>query len=188
MVEIGDSSRQNQAATDLFDERLGDFLGINRTDGRCLDAISRLGRVSAGQLAIESGLTTGAVTAVIDRLELAGYVQRARDPLDRRKVWVEPTPHVTQLVEMIFGVYDTLGPMMMLHFSGEQLRGVLAFLRMGTRINAELAAGLHENTQVHAAPDARLEQARHFRRAVDAMKPQLRAALENLAPDPADER
>lgn len=188
MVKIGDTSRQSQAATDLFDERLGDFLGINRTDGRCLDAISRLGRVSAGQLAIESGLTTGAVTAVIDRLEAAGYVQRIRDPLDRRKVWVEPTPHVSKLIETIFGVYDIIGPIMMEHFTEEQLRGVLSFLRMGTRINTELAEGLHENTQAHAAHDVRLAQARHFRRAIDAMTPQLRTVLENLAPDLTDER
>src|SRR5690242_15465290 len=78
--------RANQSATDMFDEAVAQFLGINRTDGRCLDVIDRRGRVSAGQLANESGLTTGAVTVVIDRLERAGYVRRIRDELDRRKV------------------------------------------------------------------------------------------------------
>src|SRR5579862_5106863 len=142
LVEIGEASRLSQGATNLFDERLGEFLGINNTDGRCMDIIARIGRLSAGQLAIHSGLTTGAVTAVIDRLEAAGYVGRVRDPLDRRKVWVEPTPHILQLVEMIFGVYDMLGPVMTRHFTDTQLAGILAFLRMATRVNEALAEGL----------------------------------------------
>ena len=182
LVEIGDASRLSQGATNLFDERLGEFLGINNTDGRCMDIIARLGRLSAGQLAIHSGLTTGAVTAVIDRLEAAGYVDRVRDPLDRRKIWVEPTPHVLQLVEIIFGVYDVIGPVMTRHFTDTQLAGILAFLRMARRVNEELAEGLRENTRTGGSPAAQIEQARQFRRAVDAASPRLAAELDKLAP------
>lgn len=180
LSQIGDVSRMNQGATNLFDERLSEFLGINNTDGRCLDIIERLGRVSAGQLANHAGLTTGAVTAVVDRLEAAGYVTRIRDPLDRRKIWVEPTPHLTALVETIFGVYDLVGPLMMRHFSEEQLEGILAFMRMGTRVNQELAAGLKENTRPGARPEAQVEQAKLFRRAVAAITPRLEADLDKI--------
>ena len=85
-----DAVRASQAATDLFDETMCHFLGINRTDGRCLDVIDRHTKVSAGQLANESGLTTGAVTAVIDRLETAGYVRRIRDIVEAPdgSIWV----------------------------------------------------------------------------------------------------
>src|SRR3569623_2225033 len=117
--KIGEVSRVNQGATNLFDERFGDFLGLYYTDGRCLDIIDQHGRLSAGQLANFSGLTTGAVTAVIDRLEKAGYVHRERDPLDRRKIWVETTKHTRAFVETVFGVYDIIGPLMMRHFSQE---------------------------------------------------------------------
>jgi len=182
LSQIGDVSRMNQGATNLFDERLSEFLGINNTDGRCLDIIERLGRVSAGQLANHAGLTTGAVTAVVDRLVTVGYVTRVRDPLDRRKIWVEPTPHLSALVETIFGVYDLVGPLMMRHFSEEQLDGILAFLRMGTRVNQELAAGLRENMQPGLAPEAQLEQARQFRRAIDAITPRLSADLDKILP------
>ena len=185
--QIGDLARVQQQATDLFDERIGDFLGVNRTDGRCLDIIARAGRISAGQLAIQSGLTTGAVTAVIDRVETAGYVARVRDPLDRRKVWVEGTPHLHELVEIIFGVYDLLGPLMMRHFTLEQLEGIMAFLRIGSRINQELAAGLKENTEANAAPDQRIAQARLFRRAVDALTPRLAADFDEIAPGKGDD-
>ena len=184
LEQIGNLSRMSQTATDLFDERVGNFLGINRTDGRCLDIIGRLGRVSAGQLANESDLTTGAVTAVIDRLEGAGYVQRSRDPLDRRKIWVECTPHVNELVAIIFGVYDLLGPIMMRHFTESQLAGILAFLRIGTRVNQQLAGVLSETTKPRAAPAAQLEQAQLFRRAMAALTPKLAAELEAMAPKP----
>lgn len=186
LTRIGDLSRQSQSATDLFDERVSEFLGINRTDGRCLDIIGRHGKVSAGQLSIEAGLTTGAVTAVIDRLESAGYVQRIRDPLDRRKIWVECTPHTNELTETIFGVYDMLGPIMTQHFTEEQLTGILAFLRIGTRVNEELAAGLRENTKPGAALADRVAQAKLFRRAMDAGAGRLSAELEAMAPKPED--
>jgi DNA-binding MarR family transcriptional regulator len=182
LTRIGDLSRSSQSATDLFDERVSEFLGINRTDGRCLDIIGRHGKVSAGQLSIEAGLTTGAVTAVIDRLESSGYVQRVRDPVDRRKIWVECTPHTNELTEIIFGVYDIIGPIMMGRFTEEQLAGILAFLRIGTRVNEELAAGLAENTRPRAALTDRIAQAKQFRRAIDAGAGRFAEELERLAP------
>ena len=66
-------------------------MGVNRTDGRCLDLLEHRGQMSAGELARASGLSTGAITAVIDRLEHAGYAQRVADPADRRRVLIEPT-------------------------------------------------------------------------------------------------
>ena len=182
LEEIGDFSRKSQAAADLFDERISEFLGINRTDGRCLDIVGQHGKVSAGQLSIEAGLTTGAVTAVIDRLESAGYVQRVRDPVDRRKVWVENTAHTNELVDIVFGVYDIIGPIMLRHFTDEQLDGIRAFLRIGTRVNEELAAGLKENTRPNAAVGERMTQAKLFRRAIDAGAGRLADELERLAP------
>ncbi|TAJ87678.1 MAG: MarR family transcriptional regulator [Reyranella sp.] len=62
--------------------------GLNTTDLECLDLIQLQGRVSAGELAAATGLTSGAVTALIDRMERAGYVERVDDPADRRRVLV----------------------------------------------------------------------------------------------------
>jgi DNA-binding MarR family transcriptional regulator len=182
LSKVGDLSRLNQQATNLFDERVQDFLGINSTDARCLDIVQRLGRVSPGQLAIHSGLTTGAVTAVVDRLEAAGYVQRIRDPVDRRKLWVEPTPHVNALVEIVFGVYDLIGPLMMKHFTDQQLEGITAFLRMGVVVHEALSEGLRENTNPSADAATQLAHAKQFRRAMDAVAPSLRADLDRLLP------
>jgi DNA-binding MarR family transcriptional regulator len=173
--------RANQAATDLFDETLTQFLGINRTDGRCLDLIDRRGRVSAGQLANDSGLTTGAVTAVIDRLEAAGYARRIRDQLDRRKVWVELTDEARNITARIFGHYEKTAPMLMARFTPEQIQGVLDYLEISTFVQNEMAAALSEHLDPHATTHtARLIQARAFERAVEAGRPRLQAELNDL--------
>ena len=76
----------------LFGQAVAAELGINPTDLECLDAIAAREDVSAGDLAAVTGLTTGAVTGVIDRLERAGFVRRERDKTDRRKVYVRLIP------------------------------------------------------------------------------------------------
>ena len=86
------------AASD-FDERLAKKLKLSRTDMRCLDLIARVGPLTAGRLAEESGLTTGAVTFILDRLEEPGMVTRRRDTEDRRRVWVEIVPDARDRLE-----------------------------------------------------------------------------------------
>jgi DNA-binding MarR family transcriptional regulator len=76
----------------LFNQAVGDRLGMNPTDLQCLNVLLGTGPVAAGWLAEETGLTKGAVTGVIDRLERAGYVWREKDPQDGRRVIVRPLP------------------------------------------------------------------------------------------------
>lgn len=97
------AARVLQNAVDLVDEAACERLGVNRTDLRCLDILERSGQMSAGQVAQESGVTTGAVTAVLDRLERAGYVRRLPDEEDRRKVLVEVTPLAMERGGAIYG-------------------------------------------------------------------------------------
>lgn len=75
----------------MFHQAVADVLGLNVTDHKCLDLIQRFGAMPAGRLAELTGLTTGAVTGIIDRLEEAGYVKRTNDPKDRRRTIVGPT-------------------------------------------------------------------------------------------------
>src|SRR3954463_16587371 len=75
-----------------FDNLAAERLGVNRTDLHCLNAIENAGGLTAGQLAAGTGLPSGAVTGVIDRLERAGFARRVSDPDDRRRVKVEVTP------------------------------------------------------------------------------------------------
>jgi DNA-binding MarR family transcriptional regulator len=95
--------RAYQTSNDNFDEAIADHLGTNRNDMRCVDLIDQAGGMTAGELARAAGLTSGAVTAVVDRLEKAGMARRVADPADRRRVRIEVTPKLWELT----------GPLMM---------------------------------------------------------------------------
>lgn len=87
---INDKFREMSTETILFHQAIANVLGLHITDHKCLDLIYRFGAMPAGRLAELTGLTTGAVTGIIDRLENAGYVRRTNDPKDRRRTIVEP--------------------------------------------------------------------------------------------------
>jgi len=70
----------------VFHQTVADRLGLNPTDHKCLDFLQRAADPTAGDLADWTGLTTGAVTGVIDRLEQRGFVRRDAHATDRRKV------------------------------------------------------------------------------------------------------
>ena len=82
--------REMSTETIMFHQNVADVLGLHITDHKCLDLIRQYGAMPAGRLAELTGLTTGAVTGIIDRLEKAGYVRRANDPKDRRRTIIEP--------------------------------------------------------------------------------------------------
>jgi DNA-binding MarR family transcriptional regulator len=82
--------RELSSATIMFHQAVADRLGMNVTDHKCAGILAQAGRLTAGELAERTGLTTGAITGVIDRLERAGFARRIRDPHDRRRVIVEP--------------------------------------------------------------------------------------------------
>ena len=81
-----DSLRRTSSFMHLMSQAAAQSIGINPTDLNVLNILSLGGRLTAGQLAQETGLTTASITGVVDRLEEAGYVRRERDPADRRRV------------------------------------------------------------------------------------------------------
>src|SRR3954471_10663953 len=102
LSEVGEELRLSGVTNDIADQVTADYLGLNRTDTRCLDIIERLDGVSAGRLASEAGLSTGAVTTVLDRLERAGYARRVPDAGDRRLVLVELTPATRRELQELY--------------------------------------------------------------------------------------
>ena len=83
-----EAGRELGARSILFHQAIANIAGVSVTDLKCLDYIDRAGDVTAGDLARLTGLTTGAITAAIDRLEKAGLAQRERSRTDRRKVFI----------------------------------------------------------------------------------------------------
>ena len=142
-AELGDEVRANQRATDTVDELLAEIMGINRTDARCMDILDQHGSMSAGDLAEASRLTTGAITAVIDRLDRAGLARRVPDPADRRRVLVEPTEKAFALaMELMVEPMRALYVPMAERYSEDQLRLILDFTRRGRELQERHAEWL----------------------------------------------
>lgn len=80
--------RRSGAVMQLLGAAAAERIGVNVTDLNCLNILALSGRLTAGELARETGLTTASITGVLDRLEDAGFVHRERDPHDRRRVVV----------------------------------------------------------------------------------------------------
>jgi DNA-binding MarR family transcriptional regulator len=128
---ITDEVREQQIAYDRFHDAVAAYLGLNRTDLRCLDILDLAGRRTAGELAARMGMSTGAVTAMLDRLERAGYVQRLRDLGDRRRVLVEPTELAGERGQEIYAPFGEQVEPMFARFTDAQLALVRDFLRLG---------------------------------------------------------
>ena len=92
-----------QSSVDAFDEIAAQRLAVTRTDMRCLEILLRDGAASAGAIGQAVGLTSGGVTAMLTRLERQGYVRRATDPADRRRVTVEVTEQARRLTDELYG-------------------------------------------------------------------------------------
>lgn len=126
-----------------FDNLAAERLGINETDLHCLNIIENSGGLSAGQLAAQSGLTNGAVTGVLDRLERAGFARRVPDPRDRRRVNVEVTAAFYKRAERIWGPMASEWQSALAgRFTSEELERITDFLRLTTEIGRRHVARL----------------------------------------------
>jgi DNA-binding MarR family transcriptional regulator len=111
----------------VLDEAVADYLGIHRTDARCLDILDREGPLTAGRLAERARISPGAMTSLLDRLERKGLARRKRDTADRRRVLVEVTPKLTSLAQELYGTHEEAGRRLEV-FSDEQLELLVRFL------------------------------------------------------------
>jgi DNA-binding MarR family transcriptional regulator len=170
--------RSEQVANEIVDDHVAQFLGINRTDGRCLDIVERHGRMTAGALAAESGLTTGAVTALVDRLETAGYLQRVRDTADRRKVFIELTPLMTTITEKLFYNMEEMFQGMMERLTPGEVEAITYFLKAGILINGHRARLLKEHLPSGAvSTKERLAAATSYDKAARKLAPTIAAQV-----------
>ncbi|HEY2584236.1 MAG TPA: MarR family transcriptional regulator [Tepidisphaeraceae bacterium] len=130
LAKLWDLGRTMSTQTVFLHQRLAQSVGLNATDTKCLDLILRgpAGAITAGWLSEMTGLTSGAVTHILDRLEERGFVERVRDAADRRKVFVRPCP---QAVEPLVPMYEAIGNayMKMLEpYSDKDLRLICEYL------------------------------------------------------------
>jgi DNA-binding MarR family transcriptional regulator len=125
-----------------FNHAVASQLGIGPTDLDCLILLQSLGPTPAGHLADVLNLTTGAITGVVDRLVVAGFVTRESDPTDRRRVIVCPVAERLLEVDRAFGPLHAAAEIDLATYSDHDLRVLLDFQSRASALIEEQAARL----------------------------------------------
>jgi DNA-binding MarR family transcriptional regulator len=144
-IEVRRLGAQNVMTRQAVSERFG----LHTTDLECLDLIFMRGQASAGELARATGLTSGAMTALIDRLEKAGYVIRVADPNDRRRHHIRIRPEAIEPIKAVYQPMQSETFKLWSTFTARELRVIVNFLSRSTdlaiacveRISSETAPG-----------------------------------------------
>jgi DNA-binding MarR family transcriptional regulator len=148
---LNHAMRETSGLGVLHSQMIADRLGVNSTDLECLDIIVLRGPVTAGELARATGLTTGAITGVIDRLSRAGFAAREPDPADRRKVLVRALPAIEQSIGPLFQPMADASKAALAAYDDAQLTLALDFLRRINQAAIDAMAVLRERTETPAA-------------------------------------
>lgn len=128
----GHQARQLSTAAVLLHHALAERLELGPTDHKCLDLLLERGPMNGSELAAITGLTSGAITGVVARLERAGYIRRQPDPHDRRKQILYPAP------ERLNNIQNVLEPLrddiaaLLESFDARELTAIVEFLTRST--------------------------------------------------------
>ncbi len=121
----------------MFHQATAERLGLNATDIKCLDLLARYGSMAPGRLAELTGLTTGAITGVLDRLERAGYVRREAHAHDRRRVIVRLLGGNEQRVNPLYAPLEEASRALAERYTDEELALLLDFIAQNQRMLEE---------------------------------------------------
>ncbi len=126
--------RRSSAAGVLHGQAVARRVGIKATDLECLDLILVDGPATAGEIARRTGLTSGAVTGLIDRLEHQGWVERTADPQDRRKVVVQVRFDKISSIAALYAPMQQAMENLLAAYSEEQLALITDFAERSAEI------------------------------------------------------
>jgi DNA-binding MarR family transcriptional regulator len=162
VARLIDEMRETSTVTIMFHQAIADRLGMNVTDHKCAGILARSGPITAGELARRTGLTTGAITGVVDRLEKSGFARRTRDPLDRRRVIIEP--NAKQVERKIAPMFDSMAraaARLYEQYSARELALILDFAARSRAVAEEETRKLREHPTPTAQTTPARRQARH---------------------------
>ncbi|MCK6627568.1 MAG: MarR family transcriptional regulator [Anaerolineae bacterium] len=142
------AGRELSTTAVLFHSVVAEQVGLNVTEWKCLDILELRGPLMAGELAELTGLTTGAITGVIDRLEQGGFVRRERDPHDRRKVIVQPTGEHKQGTIQVFETLMQRYAELFEAYNEQELAFILDYLTRSTAVMAAETARLRQEAKL----------------------------------------
>jgi DNA-binding MarR family transcriptional regulator len=142
--------RKVSAQSVLLSDTVARLVGLHSTDLECLDLLFLSGPATAGRLAAHTGLTTGATTAVIDRLERSGYVRRTRDSHDRRLVMVEALPAGMKRIAPLYQRLADAMAQMHGDYDDRQLALVVEYMTRAVDLGADHVGWLQGQRKVRA--------------------------------------
>ncbi|MGN7356352.1 MarR family winged helix-turn-helix transcriptional regulator [Paenibacillus sp. SAF-054] len=123
--------------TVLYQQNVAASLGLYNNDLKSVDILRETGPITAGELSKITGMATGSITALIDRLEKAGYVRRQNDPSDRRRVIIVPEYEYKEEVTGIYRpLHDTMVELIS-SYSEEELKVITHFMGKASGILEE---------------------------------------------------
>jgi len=152
---MGAELRRLSAYTVLFNEAVAERLGITLTELKCSSLLDLHGSMTAGALAELTGLTTGAITGVIDRLEKARLARRVADPADRRRVIVETLQTRSGEFDRLYSGLGMAMGVLMSELDPKQLAVVRSFIARANQILLDEAKQLRGGVrQAATTPNA----------------------------------
>jgi DNA-binding MarR family transcriptional regulator len=144
--EVLERLRALSSEMDRLDDVAAPLYGLKRTDLRTLEILGRDGPSQPTELARALGFTTGGVTAVLDRLEHAGYVRRRPDPTDRRRLVIEVTDKTTQRDTEVFGNLVRRTRSLVETYPDAELAVIGGFLEQVSKITEQHATEVNRTT------------------------------------------
>jgi DNA-binding MarR family transcriptional regulator len=133
VAALADQMRDSAGRAVVLHQAIAEQSGLNSTDLKCLDLARNERSLTAGRLAELTGMSTSAITTVLDRLEHAGVIERRRDPADRRKVIVAPTGRHEEATATVFAELGSRFGAVLDDYDDDQLDLMIGFL---ARLNA----------------------------------------------------
>jgi DNA-binding MarR family transcriptional regulator len=133
IAALTDQMRDSATRAVMLHQAIAEQFGLNSTDLKCLDLARNERQLTAGRLAELTGMSTSAITTVLDRLERADVIERTADPADRRKVIVTPTHRHEEARAAVFAELGERFGAVLGDYDDRQLELMTEFLR---RLNA----------------------------------------------------
>jgi DNA-binding MarR family transcriptional regulator len=154
---VGRLARQHSTAVVLFHHAVAERLGLGPTDHKCLDLLRERGAMAGSDLSAITGLTSGAITGVVARLEHAGYLRRESDPNDGRKQILHLALERAHIQDVINPLREDVA-LLLEKFDIQQLIAIAEFLTGTTNLVYRHAALLRAEMISALGPTRRAAQ------------------------------
>ena len=162
LKKLWELGRKMSTQTVFLHQAIAQSVGLNATDTKCIDLILRGpgGSVTAGWLSDTTGLTTGAITHILNRLEKRQFIERVRDTRDRRKVFIRVRP---ESLESLIPKYEAMGSAyisIVEQYGDKELQLICDYLEKASEVSERelanmIAANRSQSSQARSTPSPR---------------------------------